>query len=189
MYRIAILLSCLAVGSSACTRHHRAARLDPHEFPNKGVTVRTRDGQTERVHAETRNGVLVWLDEDGQEVPARDVERVERVSRARGFVQGLGIGALTGIGVGIAAGLADGDDPPCDDDDGWFCLRFDADEKAVMGGAFFGGVGFVVGGLVGLIAGSTDVYERPSSSHSAIPRVSIRPVAGSGASTSLSWSF
>jgi len=77
--------------------------------------------------------------------------------------KGVLIGAITGFAVGGLIGLISGDDPPCT---GWFCWRYEAEEKALMAGAGLAVVGVGMGALIGSIKveipinGSIDSYNR-----------------------------
>jgi hypothetical protein len=89
---------------------------------------------------------------------------------------------LHGPAVAQVIGLASGDDR-CPEQS--FCIQFSARDKAAFVGFALGGVGLVVGGLLGVLVGSHDVYELDSAS---VPRVSamLAPgLTGGG----LSWSF
>ena len=68
---------------------------------------------------------------------------VIRKSRA---LQGMGYGALAGLGAGLVTGLASQDDPP-----GF--LSFTKSEKGMIAGILVGGLGVVIGLIGGAIAG------------------------------------
>lgn len=66
--------------------------------------------------------------------------------------KGAGIGLLVGAATGAVIGFASGDDTSsCS---GWFCLRFTAEEKAVLGAVGLGGLGAVIGLIAGAASGS-----------------------------------
>jgi hypothetical protein len=98
---------------------------------------------------------LRWLTPgtlESKEAPLAAVRRVSWLSRddprARGFGQGLAIGALAGVLGGAFLGYASGDDQ-CT---GW-CIRFTAADKAKMGAVGLGVLGALVGAIVGSVSG------------------------------------
>ncbi len=68
---------------------------------------------------------------------------VVRKSRA---LQGMGYGALAGLGAGLVTGLASQDDPP-----GFFSLT--KSEKGMVAGILVGGLGVIIGLIGGATAG------------------------------------
>ena len=95
-----------------------------------------------------------WIDPASgavMNVATSEVTAVQFTHRGRGALEGLGIGLLSGAAVGALAGLASGDDDPG-------ILAFTAEEKALLGGAFFGGIGGLLGLPFGAAVGSKDVY-------------------------------
>lgn len=130
--------------------------------PSVGVGSRVRitspslrlKAATGSVREATDGTLLVQLDNP------RHVIRIERdaitaldvsIQSHRRVLKGLGMGALAGAGGGALLGLLSGDDPP-----GTF-LAWTAEEKALIGGAFFGATGAVVGLIAGALTRS-DVW-------------------------------
>lgn len=144
-----------AVALVACS-HHRPLR-DAYEVRGD-VTIQTFDGRLlEATAAETPNGT-VFRTRTGELFDPGSVVRVTDKRILRGAAEGLGIGAGIGALGGIVLGLADGDDPPCQDGS-WCLFHMTAGEKAAAGGIVFGALGGLVGLAAGAIVGSQFVYD------------------------------
>ncbi len=184
-----IIVTALAVATlmsaSGCVHHHRAP-LDAAGFRGESVKAINLRGESVRVRAVRGADGVRWYTDDGHVVSPLMIRKLETVNHGRGLLEGLGIGALTGATVGAVVGFAAGDDPECEQGS-WFCLRFSAGEKATFGAVTFGAAGAAAGAVIGLIAGSRDVYEEPAED-GALPRVTVTPAAG-GATGALTWSF
>ena len=96
-----------------------------------------------------------------------NINNIETIKtrRKNSIGKGVLIGAVSGFVVGGLIGLIDGDDPPCPTDS-WFCMRFTAEEKALMAGVPLAVGGAVIGALIGSIKvkipinGSINNYNR-----------------------------
>ena len=147
--RIALVVLLLA---AACT-HHRPLR-DAVEV-HGDVTLQTFDGRlVEGTATETPTGT-VFRTASGEVFEPLSVVRITDRRTLRGAAEGLGLGAGAGALGGIVLGLASGDDPACDEC--WFQMT--AREKAVLGGAVFGGLGAMFGLAAGALLGSQFVYD------------------------------
>jgi hypothetical protein len=138
---------------AACT--HSYPITDAYELEGEHVTVETHSNESIEVVVEPAPDGVAFRSQTGY-VSIADVARVVDKRRGRGALEGLGIGLLIGAAGGAIVGYADGDDecPP----EGWCILTFTAGEKALLGGMFFGGVGGLVGGVIGLVRGSRVEY-------------------------------
>lgn len=108
----------------------------------------------------------------------------DSVDHLRGALEGAGVGTLAGAAAGAVAGFAEGDDPPCGDEE-WFCLRFSAGDKAMILGVAGAGSGAMIGLLVGAAIGSTDHYERAPAWRPTV-NASVTPSGGQATAT---WQF
>lgn len=183
----AVVAICLG---SACTHRHTVGRLQPLS-PSMSATAELVTGEELRVQAVSTGAGLIWIAQDptalgpsGISVDAAQLRSFTIVNHARGGAEGLLIGGLSGVVLGGAIGYASGDDT-CNDD---FCvIQFSAGDKAFIYGVAIGTLGLLVGGVIGLSAGSRDVYEFEAESPY-VPRVV--PMAGPGqAGAELSWWF
>ena len=155
------------------------------------ATAELADGTLVEVHAAPTPEGYRWIVHgtpaggwvSGTRVESTSIRSYTTVSHVGGMVEGLLLGGLGGVVVGGAVGLSRGDDTcPAES----FCLfNFSAADKAVIGGIVLGGIGLVLGGLAGAVAGSRDVY-RLDPGH--MPRVSAAIEPGHAGAT-LSWSF
>jgi hypothetical protein len=168
----------------ACTSHHRVSAV-PKQLLGKKVTVHLRDGSTTQAYAKPTATGVVWRPaHGGRDIAHESVASAVQLNHAVGFIQGLGLGILTGAATGIVMGLASGDDPPCDDD---FCIfEFTAGDKALLLGMIFGTGGGILGPIIGGIRGSRDHYDF---TRTGSLQLSAYPIPGGGGATSLSWSF
>ena len=85
---------------------------------------------------------------------------------------GLAVGITTGVALGLGVS-----------GDNCFCPP--THEAVIVGGGVLGGAGLVLGGLLGALIGSHDVYQLDASY---APRISTA-VAPGQASAGLTWSF
>ena len=95
-----------------------------------------------------------WIDPASgavMNVATPEVTAVQFTRHGRGALEELGIGLLSGAAMGALVGFASGDDDPG-------ILAFTAEEKALLGGVFFGGIGGLLGLSFGAAIGSKDVY-------------------------------
>lgn len=106
------------------------------------------------------------------------------VDHGRGALEGGTLGLLAGGVAGAAAGLIEGDDEPCADEE-LFCYAWSAKEKAVLLGLVGAGVGSLSGLVLGAAIGSRDVYERAPGW---APKVSASAGPGAARATA-TWSF
>lgn len=173
---------------TACTHHHPVTTLLPVS-PSDEATADLANGRSVNVRAAPTPAGTRWVARD--EAPAgasvivesTDMRSYTTVSHGRGFAEGLGLGALAGTVLGVVIGAASGDDkcPPEN-----FCLiELSAGAKAALGGIVLGGLGVLVGGLLGAVVGSRDVYALDSAY---VPHVSAM-IAPGRAGGGLSWSF
>jgi hypothetical protein len=177
----------MVLALAACTHNHAVVALNPVSATAK-ATVELVDGREVEARAVPTPAGARWLTgiEVGPSGPLLDpaeIRRVTTVDHARGAWEGLGLGLLAGITTGAMIGLASGDDhcPP----DGFCFFQFSAGDKAILGGIVLGGAGLVVGGLLGAVVGSRDVYRLDGSY---APRISTA-IAPGQASAGLTWSF
>jgi len=88
-------------------------------------------------------------------VAIRNTEIVRVIIKGRSnVVKGMLIGTVAGAGFGALIGYASGDDSPS----GWGSFALTAEEKALVLGALFGGIGFLYG-TVGRIMGPSPDQE------------------------------
>jgi hypothetical protein len=179
---------CVAVlFVTACTHHYPVTTLNPASASEE-ATAQLADGHNVEVRATATPAGPRWIPEGETTATSRIIETTDlrsytTVSRGRGLAQGLALGGLSGAALGVVTGLASGDDR-CPE--GNFCLLlFTAKDKAVLEGIAFGGLGLLLGGLLGALVGSHDVYELDSTH---MPRISAS-VAPGHAGGGLSWSF
>lgn len=100
-----------------------------------------------------------WIDPSTGEmrsVPTSELASVRFTDRARGVLEGLGLGAAYGVGLGVIVGAVGG---ATDDSD---FIQFSPVEGALLVGGLFGGAGAVIGGFAGLDQGSRTVYGTPA---------------------------
>jgi hypothetical protein len=173
---------------SACTHHRPVATLLPVSASDE-ATAQLGDGRDVKIHAAATPAGAHWVtqgevpDASGAIVETAHMRSYTTVSHGRGALEGVAIGAASGALLGAVTGLASGDDHCAEDS---FCLfQFTANEKAVLGGVAFGGIGLALGALLGAMIGSRDVYEIDPLY---MPRVSTT-IAPGRASGGLSWSF
>jgi hypothetical protein len=114
----------------------------------KELTVQKKDGGIVKGELIAVRGHSLLLDSSNlseNSIDIGDVSAITIINKSQ-IWSGLGLGLLVGVGGGVVAGYASGDDRP-----GWFSLT--AGEKAFLGGAVFGVIGIVVGGIAGALAG------------------------------------
>jgi hypothetical protein len=177
----------MMIALAACTHHHRVAALHPVSTTAR-ATVELDDGREVVARAVPTPAGSRWLagsevGRSGALIEPAGIRRVTTIDHARGAWEGLGFGLLAGITTGAVIGLASGDDH-CSANG--FCLfQFSAGDKAILGGIVVGGAGLVLGGLLGAVIGSRDVYELDASY---LPRISTA-IAPGHVSAGLTWSF
>ena len=163
MSRTLLLCAVLAIGS-----FKSVAAQEAPVSPGDRVRVWTAiDARGNPVGRPTVGTLSLWTADSvvvdtgkngGVTIPRSMVTRVDqslgRRSRGRSALRGAGFGLLIGGVGGAFSGLISGDDEP-----GWFA--FTAEEKALIGGIAFGGMGTVLGGVIGALA-PTDQWEQIS---------------------------
>jgi hypothetical protein len=155
------LLGCAAL-LAACTHSRSLPQAFNDIEPNRWVTVRTTSGTLSAITVFTGTGIGFQAEGGGMIDPATII-RVTDERTLRGAAEGLGLGFAAGALTGVVIGLADGDDPPCDEGGHNWCLfNMTAGEKAIVGGVLLGGLGSIVGLAIGTVKGSDDVYEDAS---------------------------
>jgi hypothetical protein len=179
-----ILATVLA---TACTHHHPVTTLLPIS-PSAEATAQLGNGRDVDVRAEPTPTGARWIAQGeplpgGVVVESADMRSYTTVSRGRGAAEGLALGGLGGAALGAVIGLASGDDKCAER--GFCILLFSARDKAILGGIAFGGLGLALGGLLGALVGSRDVYEIDSAY---VPRLSTT-IAPGRAGGGLTWSF
>jgi hypothetical protein len=145
-------LTIVVALATACTHHKPGSSL--HEAAGREVVIEAA-GHEQIAYVDVTPLGTVLRAPDGQIIPLAGGERVVDVQRGRGALLGLGIGFLAGALGGAVAGLASGDDPPCE---GYCLLTLSAGGKAVIGGVMFGSLGGLIGIVVGAGRGSRVVY-------------------------------
>lgn len=144
----------IAVG---CTHHQTlAADGSPLEV-GQWVTAHTRDGaEVEGVIVRgPLGGVRVRLHERRRrELELGELTALERESAGRGAVDGLLIGLATGVVLGAVLGAATYDDKSI--------VVHSAADAALLGAAFLGGIGGLVGTLGGAAGQATIDYQLPA---------------------------
>ena len=92
---------------------------------------------------------LLLLDTEGKDVSI-DIEEIKviRVVKKLKVGEGMVIGGLTAAGIGALIGFSKGDDPN-------LAIQWGltAEGKALVYGLLVGGLGFFIGGIIGVIAG------------------------------------
>lgn len=91
------------------------------------------------------------------ELPVEMIKSIEVKNRATGGIQGFLLGLAGGFLIGAVAGLAEGKDPPCDENS--TCVRYSGGLKAIYYGTLLGVGGGLGGALVGAIKGSNTSFE------------------------------
>lgn len=107
--------------------------------------------------------MTTWIDPatgESRSVPTAEVVSIEFRNRLRGTIEGLGIGLVVGAGLGALLGAATYEEPPPDE---WCFLACTPSDSAVLGAAFLGAGGTVLGGLIGLGRGHRIRYVTPAS--------------------------
>ena len=170
---VAVLIICVtaSLATTGCSRTHQLTvdenwqtdqlRELNEKAAKKRVTLTLATGRQVQAEALRMDPETVtWLDPQTRETrsaPSGDVFSVSYKSHGRGALEGLGIGMLAGVLIGAPLAYSSGDDPPCARDS-WLCIRFDADEKATMGGIGGAGLGSLLGLLIGVGTGGTEEY-------------------------------
>ncbi|MGE0399400.1 MAG: hypothetical protein AB7T06_21990 [Kofleriaceae bacterium] len=159
---------------AACTHTRPLSRAFVDVEPGRWVDVKTTSGATlSAVTVQTTTGIA-YQDESGGLIDPVAIAGVVDNRTLRGAGEGFLTGAGIGAGLGVLVGLADGDDPPCDDSGHSWCLfNMTAGEKAILGGILLGGLGSIVGLAIGAVHGSDTVYTTQSG-------IAITPVGPSG---------
>lgn len=145
MRRSLVLLLALLLSQAA-----QAAAQNPVVAPYSKVRTTIGGVKREFTLVELRADSVVLLDRVQRQsrLALSDLDSLHVSTGGRSaferFFRGAGTGGLLFGAVGILAGLIDGDDPPSE------FLSFSAEEKAVAGFVFLGGLGAVIGGLIGL---------------------------------------
>ena len=172
---IALLVGCTSTQS-----------LRPHELVGQQVELELTSGHQVDGTAEfAQDGSVVWRTVDGTLVAPHQVLAASKTNRPGGAFQGLGVGLLFGVTTGALLGFLSGDDPPCSGD--WFCIRFDASEKAMAGAVGLGGMGSLLGLIVGAIKGKTTIWEWPAQQDKAVS-FTVTPIrAGANAQVSITF--
>jgi hypothetical protein len=148
------ILASLAVAAS-CT--HSQTIGDGRALVGSRVVVEATPGvEQEGVVVQDANGITVST--VSGDLALWNVHSITEVKRARGALEGLGLGILIGGGGGVLLGLADGDDV-CEPDARDCYYNDTAGEKAAILGVLFGGLGGIIGLVAGALRGSRDVYE------------------------------
>lgn len=69
-----------------------------------------------------------------------------KIRSKNSILKGAAIGCLSGMLLGVISGLVAGDDPPCPGGiSGWFCVRYTAEEKALIRGISYSLLGTGLG--------------------------------------------
>ena len=83
-------------------------------------------------------------------VKPEQIKKLSLRKKGRNPWKGFGIGLVTGFSLGALIGLAQGDDPPCNNSGCFsFCFRFTAGEKALINGTILTLPGGIIGAFVG----------------------------------------
>lgn len=163
----AVILELALVGG--CTRHKPLSELTEVAGQDDVYVETFANEKVDVIAVPTADG-LEFKTSESDSLDNGQIKTVVEVQRARGAIQGIGIGALSGIAAGIAIGFASGDDK-CDmaiERDCYYTLT--AGGKAVIGGVVLGGLGGIGGLIVGAIYGAHDIYEY-GSAPAPVPRV------------------
>jgi hypothetical protein len=158
----------LFLAAAGCTTTHVVQRPPTSaELSGFNTSVRDREvelrvaGQEVRGRDLTLGAEAAWTDAKGQleRAPLEALQSVRFLSpgsaRARGALDGAGLGLLTGGALGAAIGFASGDDTPCR----CFSLRFSAPQKAGFLAIGFGSVGLLAGLIAGHLVGHHDEFQ------------------------------
>jgi len=165
--------------SSACTHEHVVPTLHPTAAAAT-ATAELADGSLVVVHAAETSDGYRWTAQSGTGVAwtTLDSSRIRSyrtTDHLRGAGEGLAYGFLGGAVMGGLLGAGGG-----------VCVDYRSrGECALLGSAFVGGIGLVLGTLAGAVSGAHDVYRVGSGP---LPRVSTA-IAPGHASAALSWSF
>ncbi len=131
------------------------------EIEDRNVEITLLNGElfsAVSVNADYKLTTFIRTDKRKREyIETQKISQISFRNHPKGAFEGLFWGLTGGFLIGASIGLASGDDPPCND--GLFCLSFTAEEKAMIGGTFFGAVGTLYGFFGGLIKGSKEVYK------------------------------
>src|SRR5688500_974253 len=108
--------AALLLVAAACTHSRPFSAVN--EVDGR-VIVRTLDGREEHMTVISTPAGKVFQSDSGATVDFGNVSKVTDSRHVRGAFEGLGIGGGIGFGVGAVIGIADGDDPPCEDRHGY----------------------------------------------------------------------
>jgi hypothetical protein len=113
------------------------------------LEITTTEGRVIRAELlAVKNNRLILMETYSFQESILDLDEIAdlNITKQSKFLQGLGVGVLSGAAFGGALGFASGNDKP-----GFF--SFSAGEKAAVGAIGLGAVGLVVGGITGVIKG------------------------------------
>lgn len=91
------------------------------------------------------------------ELPVELIKSINVKNRVTGGIQGFLLGLAGGFLIGAVLGLAEGTDPPCEENAN--CIRYSGGLKAINYGTLFGAGGGLVGALGGALKGSNTSFE------------------------------
>jgi len=165
----------IAVVAAGCIHEHTVVSLQPGATSGDAV-ARLADGREVPVRATPDGESILWVARSGATIDAADMTSYSTTDRARGALEGMGLGLLGGAAIGAGVGYATGTSCHC-----WFSPA----STAFGFGVILGGIGLIGGGIGGLISGSQDVY-RLGPKRARTPRVSASIQPGGG---NLSWTF
>ena len=161
--RLAVLAVLVLAG---CTHSHplNAASPESRSHVNaraeqKSALVTLYDGEEVRARSlHVAPDVTTWLDPKTgtmRSVPTSELASVRFTDRGRGVLEGLGLGTAIGVVSGAVVGAyaeANGDEG------GYVSIEVPG---AILGGAVFGSLGLLIGGIAGVDRGSYTVYTPP----------------------------
>lgn len=135
------------------------------ELDGKDAKVTLIDGEEFSVfgaeaYSESENEFITFRGietNDENELPVEMIKSINVKNRATGGIQGFLIGLAGGLVIGAVAGLAEGKDPPCDENS--TCVRYSGGLKAIYYGTLLGAGGGLGGALVGAIKGSNTSFD------------------------------
>lgn len=169
MQRLATALAIVAAVSGGCTITRTVQRPErvedipalytKHRFHMTLLHQRP-EGATSAVPPTL--GMVASADPGDEGPPIGDISNLrgyEVKRRGLGALEGLALGTVLGFVGGALIGLSMGSDGPCEPNDTHFaCIRFDAEEKALLIGGTGAIGGHALGAIIGALVGHTDRY-------------------------------
>lgn len=144
-----------------CTHMRSASNMDDMnlEMIDEITTISFQNGDLfEAIDVELTADSTTWFDTDsGKEHISsnKDIKAIILKDKTRGIVDGFALGIMFGMVTGALVGYSEGDDSPDT------INRFSREEKALLRGFIFAGIGGMLGVPIGNHVGSRKKYMIP----------------------------